>query len=183
MSNIFINSNKRLFCLSDDIDNESIGNMCFNLLQLIQEDDEKDKKEKNYTREPIKIYVNSFGGSVYDMWALIDIMINSKSPIYTYCTGYAMSAAFNIFLAGHKRFATKHSTFLYHQLSFWKEGKYQDMVENQAEMNYLQNEIEIYVKNRTKISNKKLLEVKNKKLDWYIHCDEALKLGIVNEIV
>ena len=46
MSNIFINSNKRLFCLSDDIDNESIGNMCFYLLQLIQEDDEKDKKEK-----------------------------------------------------------------------------------------------------------------------------------------
>ena len=117
------------------------------------------------------------------MWALIDIMINSKSPIYTYCTGYAMSAAFNIFLAGHKRFATKHSTFLYHQLSFWKEGKYQDMVENQTEMDYLQNEIEIYVHNRPQISKKKLLEVKNKKLDWYIHCDEALKLGIVNEIV
>lgn len=30
------------------------------------------------------------GGGVYDTWALIDIILNSKTPIYTYCAGYAI---------------------------------------------------------------------------------------------
>ena len=93
--------------------------MIWYLLYQIQEDDEKDEKEKDYNREPIKLYINSYGGSIYDMWGLIDVILNSKTPIYTYCTGYAMSAAFKIFLAGHKRYCYKHSIFMYHQMSCW----------------------------------------------------------------
>lgn len=96
--NTYANTGKRLYFLSDDVDNESIGQLTWNILHQLAEDDEKDKKEKDYKREPIKIYINSYGGEVYDMWGLIDIIVNSKTPIYTYCTGYAMSAAFNIFL-------------------------------------------------------------------------------------
>lgn len=182
-NNVFINTNKRLFYLSDDIDNSTIGELCFNLLKILQEDDDKDKKEKDFNREPIKFYINSSGGRVYDMWALIDIMLNAKTPIYTYCTGYAMSAAFQIFLAGSKRFASKHSTFLYHQTHHSYKGNHQELIEDIAEFNYLQNDIESYVKDRTKITDKKLLEIREKKIDWYIHCDEALKLGIVTDII
>ena len=182
-NNVFININKRLFYLSDDIDNSTIGELCFNLLKILQEDDDKDKKEKDFNREPIKFYINSSGGRVYDMWALIDIMLNAKTPIYTYCTGYAMSAAFQIFLAGSKRFASKHSTFLYHQTQHSYKGNHQELIEDIAEFNYLQNDIESYVKDRTKITDKKLLEIREKKIDWYIHCDEALKLGIVTDII
>ena len=112
--NTYSNREKRLFYLSDEVDNGSIGQLCWSLLLQLQDDDKKESKEKDFVREPIKIYINSFGGSVYDMWSLIDIVLNSKTPIYTYCTGYAMSAAFLIFLAGHKRFATKHANFMYH---------------------------------------------------------------------
>lgn len=112
--NTYTNTNKKTFYLSDNVDNESIGKLIWDILYQIREDDEKDEKEKDYKREPIKLYINSYGGSVYDMWGLIDIILNSKTPIYTYCTGYAMSAAFKIFLAGHKRYCYKHSTFMYH---------------------------------------------------------------------
>lgn len=95
--NTYANTGKRLYFLSDDVDNESIGQLTWNILHQLAEDDEKDKKEKDYKREPIKIYINSYGGKIYDMWGLIDIILNSKTPIYTYCTGYAMSAAFKIF--------------------------------------------------------------------------------------
>ena len=94
--NTYTNTDNRTFYLSDDVDNESIGKLMWYLLYQIREDDEKDEKG-----EPIKLYINSYGGSVYDMWGLIDVILNSKTPIYTYCTGYAMSAAFKIFLAGH----------------------------------------------------------------------------------
>ena len=94
--NIRLNTDKRLFYISDDIDNTTISVINFNLLYLLQEDDEKEAKEKDFKRTPIKIYINSNGGEIDDMWSLIDIMLNSKTPIYTYCTGYAMSAGFLI---------------------------------------------------------------------------------------
>ena len=181
--NTYSNREKRLFYLSDEVDNGSIGQLCWSLLLQLQDDDKKESKEKDFVREPIKIYINSFGGSVYDMWSLIDIVLNSKTPIYTYCTGYAMSAAFLIFLAGHKRFATKHANFMYHQISCWKEGKYQDLVENSKQMDYLQESVEEYVINRTKITKEDVDEIREKKRDFYIHPKEALKYGIVDEIL
>ena len=75
--NTYANTGKRLYFLSDDVDNESIGQLTWNILHQLAEDDEKDKKEKDYKREPIKIYINSYGGVVYDMWGLIEIIVNS----------------------------------------------------------------------------------------------------------
>lgn len=181
--NTFTNSDSRIFYLSDDVDNSSIGNLIFNILYVISKDDEKDKKEKDYTREPIKLYINSYGGNVRDMWGLIDVILNSKTPIYTYCTGYAMSAAFKIFLAGHKRYCYKHSAFMYHQMNCWREGKYQDLVEDRVEMDYLNKTIEEYVIERTKLTRDDIDSIGEKKKDFYIHANDALKYGIVNEIL
>ena len=181
--NVYCNGENRLFYLSDDVDNSSIGQLCWSLISKLQEDNNKEEKEKNFTREPIKIYINSYGGSVYDMWALIDIILNSKTPIYTYCTGYAMSAAFKIFLAGHKRFATKHATFMYHQMSCKRHGKYQDLVEDREQMDYLQKSIEEYVVERTKLTQADMDDIREKKKDFYIHSKDAVRCGIVDEII
>lgn len=181
--NVLINTDKRLFYLSDNIDNVVIGQMAFNLLFLLRQDDAKEAKEKDFKREPIQIYINSFGGEVYDMWALIDIILNSKTPIYTYCTGYAMSAGCNIFLAGHKRFISKHSTLLYHQVSCWRHGKYQDLVEDRAEMDWMQDTMEEYVLSRTKMSKEDVQKIRDKKIDFYIHANDAVRLGFADEII
>ena len=181
--NTYINCENRIFYLSDYVDNSSIGQLCCSLIFQLQEDDKKEAKEKDFQREPIKLYINSYGGSVYDMWALIDIIINSKTPIHTYCTGYAMSAAFKIFLAGHKRFCTKHATFMYHQMSYGKEGKYQDLVEDRVQTDYLQKIIEEYVIERTKLTQSDIDDIREKKKDFYIHPQDALKFGIVDEII
>lgn len=181
--NTYTNIDNRTFYLSDDVDNESIGKLMWYLLYQIREDDEKDEKEKDYKREPIKLYINSHGGEVYDMWGLIDIILNSKTPIYTYCTGYAMSTAFNIFLAGHKRYCYKHSTFMYHQMSCWRNGKYQDLVEDREEMDWLNKKNEEYVIDRTNLTKYDINEIREKKKDFYIHSDKAVKYGIVDEVL
>lgn len=173
----------RLFYLSDDVNRETIGKICFNLLYILQEDEKGERKEKDFKREPIKLYINSYGGSMYDMWSLIDIILNSKTPIYTYCTGYAMSAAFMIFLAGHKRFASKNSTLLYHQMLATIRGTYMDIKENIEERDKDQAQVEKYVIERTKITQERLDEVREKKLDWYIYSEDFLSLGIVDKIL
>lgn len=183
LENVYIDFNNRTLFLSDEVDNVTIGKMSSILLSLIKSDDEKDNTQKDYKRLPIHIYINSFGGSTYDMWTLIEIMLSSKTPIYTYCTGYAMSAGFKIFLAGHKRFISKRAKLLYHQLSGCNYGSYTDMKQDLEEIELDQKEIEEFVMERTKITQKKLDEVRDRKLDWYIHSDEAIKLGIADEII
>ena len=115
--NVYIDLDKRILMLHGDVDKETIGKMCFNLTYLITEDDKSDEKEKDFKRETIHVYINSYGGYLDDMWALVELMLKSKTPIYTYCTGYAMSAGFKIFIAGHKRFISKYAKLMYHQLS------------------------------------------------------------------
>jgi ATP-dependent Clp protease protease subunit len=152
------------------------------MMKIIIYDDLMADELKEYERPPIKFFINSHGGNLCDMWALVDIMLNSNTPIYTYCTGYAESAGLKIFLAGHKRFVTRHATLMYHQLSAWPAGKYQDLHENQKELEWHQNAIEDYVCSRTKIKQSKLKEVREKKIDWNIHATEAVKLGIADAV-
>lgn len=180
---VLFNKDKRLIHLFGDVDNETVGKINYNLLSLLEEDEEKESKEKDFIRKPIKIYINSYGGNVYDMWALIDIIENSKTPIYTYCTGYAMSAAFQIFISGHKRFISKHATLLYHQISCWIDGKYQDVAEKTKQVTYLQNMVEKYVVSKTKITMNELKRIRETKFDYYIYTEDAIKLGCADEII
>ena len=181
--NTYTNTNTRTFFLSDDVDNASVGKLVWEMLYQINEDNEKDEKEKDYKRDPIKLYINSCGGTIYDMWALIDVIQNSKTPIYTYCMGYAMSAAFSIFLAGHKRYCYKHSTFMYHQIYCKKNGNYQDLVEDRIEMDNLNKQVEEYVLERTKLTKEDVADIREKKKDFYIHSDKAIEYGIVDEVL
>ena len=145
--NVYINNKNRIFYLSDDTDNTSLGLINSSLLALIAKDDESERKSKGgFERKPIKLYINSYGGGIYNMWGLIDIIESSKTPIHTYCTGYAMSAAFMIFISGHKRFVSKHATLLYHQLFAYVDGTYQDILETGEEYDYCQTEMESFLK-------------------------------------
>ena len=182
--NVYVNNKTRTFYLSDDIDSSSIGFINFALLTLIEKDNETEKKSKgDFVRKPIKLYINSSGGAIYDMWGLIDIIENSETPIYTYCTGYAMSAAFVIFVTGHKRFISNHATLLYHQVACWNRDLYQDIVDYESERDWLQNTMENFVKTHTNIKQSKLNSIRKNKIDWYIHANEAIELGVADEII
>ena len=94
-----------------------------------------------------------------------------------------MSCGFLLLISGHKRFAHKMSTPLYHQVSTGFFGKVQDMEEKLEEAKRLQEQIEEYTKEKTKIGKKKLKQILENKIDWYMTSEEALELGVVDEIL
>jgi ATP-dependent Clp protease, protease subunit len=178
---------ERNLYLTKQVDQSSIAEISKAIIE-INEDDQHLKKiyhvyDIEYKPKPIKIYIDSYGGSCYQCFGLLSIMDKSKTPVHTLVTGCAMSAAFMILISGHKRFAHKLSTPLYHQVStgFW--GKLKDMEEDIAETRRLQNKIEEITLDRTKISKKKLKEVYDGKVDWFMDADQALELGVVDEII
>ena len=76
---------RRKITIADEIDNETIALSIKYLQKFIDDDNEDDEKEKDYKREPIHLYIQTYGGCIYDMWGLIDVILNSKTPIYTHC--------------------------------------------------------------------------------------------------
>ena len=136
-----------------------------------------------YKPPPIKLYIDSYGGAVYQCFGLLGVMEKSATPIHTIVTGAAMSCGFMILISGHKRFGYPHSTPLYHQVSsgFW--GKVQDLEEKLKETKRLQKKIEEMTLNRTSISSKKLKDILKTKQDWYMSAEEALALGVIDEIL
>mgnify|MGYP003383977580 CR=1 FL=1 len=139
--------------------------------------------DMEYKAKPIEIMIDSYGGMVYQCMGLVSVVENSDTPVWTYVTGAAMSCGFILLISGHKRFAYKRATPLYHQVSSGAFGKVKDMEERVEETKRLQDILEDITIEKTKISKKKLTEIYEKKIDWYMSSSEALALGVVDEII
>ena len=178
---------KRDLFFTKQVDQSSIGELTQKIIEVNQ-DDEHLKKIYNvygltYNPEPIQIYIDSYGGSVYQCFGLLSVMERSQTPIHTIVTGCAMSAGFMILISGHKRFAHKLSTPLYHQVSSGAIGTVKEMEEKLEESKRLQKQLEDIVKEKTDITKKKLREIFDTKKDWYMTSEEALELNVVDEIL
>lgn len=178
---------ERNLYLAAQVNQDTMNNLTKDIIS-INESDEYLKKvyavhDIEYKPKPIKIYIDSYGGAVYQCFGLIGVMEKSQTPIHTYVTGAAMSCGFIILIHGHKRFGYKHATPLYHQVStgFW--GKVADMEEDLKEAKRLQKKIEDMTIERTKITPSKLEKIYKRKTDWFMSAEDALKLGVIDEIV
>lgn len=180
---VFTDKEERVIYIHDDINNQTMGNACYSLLFLLQNDNKKEEEEKNFIRKPIKIFINSNGGIVQDAWSLINIISKSKTPIYTYSTGYAHSCGFLIFIAGNKRFITENTFMLYHQPLGGSYGTFQDMKEYNELFEKHYEILEKFVLERTKISKEKLTEIREKKLDWTIFGEDLIKYGVATDMI
>jgi ATP-dependent Clp protease protease subunit len=178
---------ERNLFLAQQVDQSSINSISKAIID-INDDDTYLKQlyslhELEYTPKPIKLYIDSYGGYVYQCLGLLGIMKSSVIPVHTIVTGCAMSCGFLISISGHKRFGYKKSTFLYHQVSGGTEGKAKDMEEDIIETRRLQKMIEDVTVENTKIDRKKLKQVYDSKLDWFISSTKAKKLGVIDEII
>ena len=66
----------RTIILSSEVDDNSVYDLMEMICDINEYDDENEESIKDYDRKPIKIIINSFGGSVYDGFALIGVMEN-----------------------------------------------------------------------------------------------------------
>lgn len=163
-----------------DIDNEK----ACEVIGLIHEINNEDKNKIKENREPIKFILNSPGGTVYDGIGIADAIENSVTPIHIYIHGHAMSMGFAIATCGHYRYATKRTTFMYHEMS-WNTG--------QEKIKYHEQELkegkrlwklydDIIVEN-TNIPLKSLQKISKEQKEWYMTAEEALELGVIDEII
>jgi ATP-dependent Clp protease protease subunit len=73
--------------------------------------------EAEDSRKPIKLYINSPGGSVTAGLAIYDTMQYIASPVHTFCLGQAASMGSLLLAGGEKghRYALRHSSVMIHR--------------------------------------------------------------------
>lgn len=130
---------------------------------------------------PIKLYINSDGGEVFGALSIIDRIRSSKVPVHSYVEGLVASAATLISVSCHKRYMSKNSVMLIHQIRSWFEGTHENFKDESYNMDVLSNIIKnIYLKH-TKFTESELNEIL--KRDIYLNAEDAIKYGLADEIV
>jgi ATP-dependent Clp protease protease subunit len=166
---------------------ETIEDITKGIVKICEEDTQNEKVYAfhgfPYKRLPIKIYIDSYGGMVYQMFGLMSVIEKSPTPVHTIVTGAAMSAGFMILISGHRRFAYENSTPMYHQVSDLAWGKINELEKQVIEGKRLQKMIEDHVLRKTRITKMKLEEIYKSQTDWYMTAREAKKMGVVDEII
>ena len=136
------------------------------------------KQEKS---TPIHLHIQSFGGSLFHTLYLVDLIQKLETPVYTYVDGFSASAGTLLSVVCKKRFISKHSIMLIHQLSGGVQGKYFEMKDENDNIELLMNMIlDIYI-NTTKLDKNKLMELLHH--DLWLNAETCLKYGLVDEII
>ena len=158
-----------------------VGESILEVSKLIMYFNKLDKDIPIEERKPIKLLVYSYGGDGQACFSLLDIIAISKTPVYTYNMGVAMSAGLLILLAGHKRFCLKNSTALAHSGSGGACGTFE---QTEAQMKDYQRFVQTmrdYILERTNIDVKTFNKYKNK--EWYLYAEDQIKYHIVDKII
>jgi len=130
---------------------------------------------------PIRLHIQSNGGSLMDSLYLVDVIKNMDTPVHTYVDGYAASAATLLSVSGSKRYMTKNSMMLIHQLSGGQEGKYGEMDDAMKNMQMLMKKLRNVYTENSAITE---LELNNMLThDLWLDAQTCRRLKLVDEIL
>ena len=129
----------------------------------------------------LRLMINSGGGSITAGISSMDTILRCKVPVHTYVDGFCASAATFLSVVGKKRYMSRNSYMLIHQLSsnFW--GKYSEFEDEKQNLDLMMETIKNVYKEYTKVPMRKINEILKHDLLW--DASTCLKYGLVDEIV
>lgn len=169
---------ERIFWIDSDIDANTLE-----LVKMIIRCNKEDKGKPVGDRKPITVFIDSPGGSVEVLYAIVKAMKASKTIIRTvnYCTCY--SAASEILAAGTKgyRYCMPGSIVMCHSGSVTLGGTVENVEATKKFCDNLCKRSTDMFLNNTNIDQK--VWKKKAATDWYLFEDEALSYGIVDKVI
>jgi ATP-dependent Clp endopeptidase proteolytic subunit ClpP len=130
---------------------------------------------------PIRIHINSYGGSVFAGLAAVDYIKTSKAEVHTIIDGCAASAATLMSVVADKRYMHRNACMLIHQLSGAMWGKFASMKDDMENSEMLMKKIKKIYKDHTRIPDDVLEDILVRDIWW--EAETCLKYGLIDEII
>ncbi len=157
------------------------------LTQVLKDPKDPDSEVLTVAR-PVNMYVSTHGGVASDMFSILDVMDmvkESTCDIYTYGVGKVMSAGVPILAAGTKgkRKIGKNCRIMLHNVLAGARGTIFNMENELEEVKWVQDSYIETLASYTKMTKSKIKKMLKTQRDVYISAEEAIELGIADEII
>ena len=159
------------------------------LMKIIRECNEKfillkkDKSIREIIPNPLIIHITSYGGCAMAGLMAADAIEQSTIPIHTIIEGYAASAATFMSIVGKKRYMTKRSKLLIHQIKTHgnNDETFEEQQDNYKNSKHIMDEIINFYKKYTKLTKQ---QIENElKHDLWRDSKSCLDVKLIDEII
>ena len=152
------------------------------------QDPQDPESEQLIVARSISMMVSTHGGTASDMFSILDIMDMVKErtcDIETFGIGKVMSAGVPILAAGTKgkRKVGRNCRIMLHNVMAGSHGTIFSMENELEEIKWIQERYIETLSNYTKLTPSKIKKLLKTQKDVYISAEEAIKMGIADEII
>jgi len=165
---------ERIIFLSREVDDNIANAIVASMLYLDSEDPTK----------PIRLYINSPGGSVTAGMAIYDTMQHIKSEVVTICVGLAASMGAFLLTAGAKgkRVALPHARIMIHQpLGGTGRQQASDIEIEARQILRVRSELNTLMAQHTGKSVEQIQ--KDTDRDYFLSAEEAMNYGLIDRVI
>ncbi len=186
----------RVVGLVGDLDEEKASEIMYGMLALhktgkkerLVEPDNPDCVETETYIEPFEFILSTHGGSASDMFGIYDLMRKMKSEgveIQTFGLGKVMSAGVLLLASGTKgkRRIGANCRVMVHSVIGGSSGAIHNLENEMDEIRWIQEQYINRMVEETAMTKKYLMNLLKKKVNVYISAQEAVDLGIADEVV
>jgi len=170
----YVTLKERIVLLAGEVNEESIANVTHQLFAHCQASN----------TIPITLVINTYGGSVDEMFALYDTIKYINCPIHTVGLGKIMSAGVLLLAAGTKgkRIIGNHARVMIHPISTFTSGTVFAAINELEEVKRMQELMSTSLVLESKMTKKQLNKMFKQNLDIYMDANKAVELGIADII-
>jgi len=178
--------------LYGSIDEERAGEIIYLLLAHQYERGKNKSKENSSAADSdddnyIEFLISTEGGSASEMFAIYDVMraLRVDLPIGTYGLGKVMSAGVLLLAAGTKgkRKIGKHCRVMLHSVISGHAGELHSLRNELKEVRHTQKQYVAALAAETDMTKSHISRLLNKKVNIYFTAEEAVELGIADQVV
>ena len=186
----------RVIGLVGDLDEEKASELMYGMLSLYQsgikeipkDPDDPECEELIEIYKPFEFIISTHGGNTSDMFGIYDLMRKMQTDgceVHTYGLGKVMSAGVLLLAAGTKgqRRIGANCRVMIHAVAGGSVGEIHDLETEMDEIRWVQDQYIQSLVKETAMSKKYLTNLLKKKVNVYIGAQEAVDLGIADEVV
>jgi ATP-dependent Clp protease, protease subunit len=134
----------------------------------------------------IPVVIDSYGGQVYSLLAMMDLIKSSPKPVATIVQGKAMSCGAILFSMGREgmRFIGPHATVMIHDVSSFAKGKVEEIKADAGESERLNQMVYKTIAANVGKPENYFLDIVHSKghADWFLTPAECIEHNLANHI-